>query len=124
MALTEVAETIFQENLNQEQNDQEKDVGAFIQDRSTSTKDKVVPFRTVFGQTQNQKKIILLVLSSQEIVWKYTNRSRLSLTKKWRKVAKLQKPLKLVSRTMQLVLFFEMKKSLEQLFQRANFNKK
>ena len=37
MALTEVAETIFQENLNQEQNNPEEEVGAFIQDRSTST---------------------------------------------------------------------------------------
>ena len=56
MALTEVAETIFQDNLNQELNNQEEEVGASIQDRSTSTKDKVVPFRTVLGQTTKPKK--------------------------------------------------------------------
>ena len=51
MALTEVVETIFQENLNQGQNNPEKEVWAFIQDRSTSTKDKVVSFWKVVGQT-------------------------------------------------------------------------
>ena len=44
MALTKVAETIFQENLNQEQNNPEEEVRASFQDRSTSTKDNVVPF--------------------------------------------------------------------------------
>ena len=45
MALTEVAETIFQENLNQERNNPEEEVGVLIQETSTSTKHKVVPSR-------------------------------------------------------------------------------
>ena len=56
MALTEVVETIFQENLKKQQNNPEEEVGAFIQDRSTSTKDKVVLFQTVFGQNTKPKK--------------------------------------------------------------------
>ena len=71
MALTEVAETIFQENLNQEQNNPEEEVWAFIQDRSTSTNDKVVPFRKVVDQKIKLKKDYSLGLSSQEIVSKY-----------------------------------------------------
>ena len=51
MALTEVAETIFQENLNQEKNNPEEEV-----DRSTSTKDKVVPFQKNVGQNIKPKK--------------------------------------------------------------------
>ena len=56
MALTEVAETIFQDNLNQELNNQEEEVGASIQDRTISPTDKVVPFQTTLGQTTKPKK--------------------------------------------------------------------
>ena len=45
MALTEVAETIFQENLNQELHQTVEEVWASIRDRKTSAKDKVVRFR-------------------------------------------------------------------------------
>ena len=56
MALTKVGETIFQDNLNLELNNKEEEVGAFIQDRSTSTKDKVVPFRKFVGQNIKPNK--------------------------------------------------------------------
>ena len=69
MALSEVAESIFQDHLEQDQNMQEKEVGASIQDRTISPRDKVVPFQTTLGQTTKpQKKITLLVLFFQEIV--------------------------------------------------------
>ena len=69
MALSEVAESIFQDNLQPDQNMQEKEVGASIQDRTISPTDKVVPFQTTLGQTTKpQKKITLLVLFFQEIV--------------------------------------------------------
>ena len=68
MALSEVAESVFQDNFNPEQKYQEEEVGAIIRDRNTSPKDKVVPFRTILGQTTKPKKIILLVLFFQEIV--------------------------------------------------------
>ena len=69
MALSEVAESIFQDNLQPDQNMQEKEVGASIQDRTISPTDKVVPFQTTLGQTTKPpKKITLLVLFSQEIV--------------------------------------------------------
>ena len=51
MALSEVTESIFQYNLQPNQNMQEKEVGASIQDRTISPTDKVVPFQTTLGQT-------------------------------------------------------------------------
>ena len=69
MALSEVTESIFQYNLQPNQNMQEKEVGASIQDMTISPTDKVVPFQTTLGQTTKpQKKITLLVLFFQEIV--------------------------------------------------------
>ena len=44
MALSEIAESIFQDNLQPDQNMQEKEVGASIQDRTTSPTDEVVLF--------------------------------------------------------------------------------
>ena len=43
-------------NLNQEQNQTEEKVGASIRDRSTSTKDEVVPFRKFVGQNRKPNK--------------------------------------------------------------------
>ena len=69
MALNEVAERIFQDHLQPDQNMQEKEVGASIQDRTTSPTDKVVSFQTTLGQTTKpEKHITLLVLFFQEIV--------------------------------------------------------
>ena len=69
MALSEVTESIFQYNLQPDQNMQEKEVGASIQGRTISPTDKVVPFQTTLGQTTKpQKKNTLLVLFFQEIV--------------------------------------------------------
>ena len=56
MALNEVAESISQDHLQQDQNMQEKEVGATIQGRTTSPTDKVVSFQTTLGQTTKPKK--------------------------------------------------------------------
>ena len=69
MALSEVTESIFQYNLQPNQNMQEKEVGASIQDRIISPTDKVVPFQTTLGQTTKPpKQNYSLVLFFQEIV--------------------------------------------------------
>ena len=59
MALSEVAESIFQDNLQPDKNMQEKEVGASIQNRTISPTDKVVPFKTTLGQTTKPKKKLL-----------------------------------------------------------------
>jgi len=56
MALSEVTKSIFQYNLQPDQNMQEKEVGASIQDRTILPTDKVVPFQTTLGQTTNPPK--------------------------------------------------------------------
>ena len=56
MALNEVAESIFQDHLQPDQNTQEKEVGASIKERTISTTDKVVSFQTALGQTTEPKK--------------------------------------------------------------------
>ena len=56
MALSEIAESIFQDNLQPDQNIQEKAVGASIQDRTISPTDKVLSFQTTLGQTTKPKK--------------------------------------------------------------------
>ena len=91
----------------QEQNQTEEKVGASIQCTSTST----VPFRN------------LLVLFSQEIVSKYKKKSKPSLLNKQKRSTMLPNPSKLVLATMQLVRFFERKKSPDHAFQEANFTK-
>ena len=68
MALNEVAENIFQDHLQPDQNMQEEEVGASIQERTTSPTDKVVSFQTTLGQTPKPQKITLLVLFFQKIV--------------------------------------------------------
>ena len=89
MALNEVAESIFQDHLQPDQNTQEKEVGASIKERTISPTDKVVSFQTTLGQTTKpKKKITLLVLFFQEIVLKYTKKSIRFSTKKWKRAAK------------------------------------
>ena len=56
MALHDVTESIFQYNLQPDQNMQEKEVEASIQDRTISPTDKVVPFQTTLGQTTKPQK--------------------------------------------------------------------
>ena len=57
MALSEVTESIFQYNLQPDQNIQDKEVGASIQNRTTSPTDKVVvSFQTTLDQTTKPKK--------------------------------------------------------------------
>ena len=58
MALSEVAESIFQDILQLDQNTQEKEVGASIKERTISQTDKVVSFQTTLDQTTKLKKIL------------------------------------------------------------------
>ena len=59
MALNEVAESIFQDHLQPDQNTQEKEVGASIKERTISPTDKVVYFQTTLGQKTKPKKRFL-----------------------------------------------------------------
>ena len=113
LALTEVAENIFQYNLNLEPNNQEEEFRASIQDRSTSTKDKVVPFWNSSWSKHKPKKDCFLGFIFPEP----------SLMQSWKK---------LQSFTIIQNLFPELcnwcslatKKSLEQLYKKEKVYKK
>ena len=125
LALTEVAETTLQETSTKSRTKQRKRSGLLSGTGAPLQKIRLYLFENLLVKTENQtKKIILLVLFSQEIVSKYKKKSMPPLMKKRKRPTTRPKPSKLVLATMQLVLFFERKKSPEHSFQEANFNKK
>ena len=87
LALPEVAETIFQENLNQKLNQTEKRSGLLSGTGTLQQKIRLYVFESLMVKTQNQKKTILLVLSPQEVATNCKKKSKPSLMKKWTKLA-------------------------------------
>ena len=104
LALTEVAENIFQYNLNQEPNNQEEEFRASIQDRSTSTKDKVVPFWNSSWSKHKPKKDCFLGFIFPGNCVEIQKEIKTIFDEELEKVAKLHYYSKPVSRTVQLVL--------------------
>jgi len=76
MALNEVAESIFQDHLQPDQNTQEKEVGTSIKERTISPTDKVVSFQTTLGQTTKPKKRLLSLFCFSRKLCRNTQRNQ------------------------------------------------
>ena len=121
MVLDEAAEGTFQDHLKPDQN--EKETGTSIRERIISPTDKVISFQTTLDQTTKPKKDYSLGFVFPGNCVEIHKKSKRFSKKKWRRIAKLQLRSKHVSRIARLELFFAIRKSLEQLSQKQNFNK-